>query len=55
MMKVDKALQEVWGWKDEIYKENRGESFRELVKFIHREAGILKKENRLKLRQKIAQ
>ena len=38
MMKVDRALKEVWSWKDEIYRLNKGKSIFELVKLIKREA-----------------
>ena len=38
MMKVDRALKEVWAWKDEIYRLNKGKSMNDLIKFIKREA-----------------
>ena len=50
MMKVDKALSEVWEWKDEIYKINKGKSMSELVKFIKREATSVQATKRLKNR-----
>lgn len=42
MIKIDRALKEVWEWKDEIYRLNKGKSVEELVKFIKREAASLK-------------
>ena len=54
MMKVDRALKEVWGWKDEIYQENKGKSMSDFAQFIRQEAKALRKERRLKLKQKAA-
>ncbi len=52
MMKIDRALQEVWNWKDQIYNQNRGKSMNALVKFIHEEAENFKRENHLKFKTK---
>ena len=52
MMKVDRALKEVWDWKEQIYQRNKGKSMSELVKHIHREAEALRKENHLKFKRK---
>lgn len=52
MMKIDRALQEVWDWKDQIYRQNKGKKMNALVKFIHEEAESFKRENHLKFKQK---
>ena len=51
MMKVDRALKEVWGWKDEIYQLNKGKSMAELVRFIKREAASVNKRARRQVEQ----
>ena len=47
MIKIDKALKEVWDWKDEIYQLNKGKSIEELVKFIKREASSVRRQTGL--------
>ena len=46
MLKVDKALQEVWDWKDAIYKDSKDKSVRGIAKTIRKEAEALKKSKR---------
>ncbi len=53
MMKVDRALKEVWGWKDEIYRLNKGKSMDELVKFIKREAASVRMKAELGVGRKV--
>ena len=43
MLKIDKALQEVWDWKDSIYKSSKSKSVRGISKTIRSEAKSLKK------------
>ena len=52
MMKIDRALQEVWDWKDQIYRQNKGKKIHDLVKFIHEEAENFKRKNHLKVKQR---
>ena len=42
MVKIDRALQEVWDWKDEMYRLNKGRSVAGLVDFIKREAASVR-------------
>lgn len=49
MMKDDRALREVWRWKDEIYKETKGMSVKEFVKFAHKRALTFRKKYRVRL------
>jgi len=37
-MKVDKSLQEVWDWKDQVYRETKDRSMKETVENIRRGA-----------------
>jgi hypothetical protein len=46
-IKVDRALQEVWDWKDEIYRLNKGKSVSDVVKFIRREASFFRSRRKL--------
>lgn len=43
-MKIDKSLEEVWRWKEEIYQETKDMSMEERVKKI--------KENTIRISQK---
>lgn len=47
MLKIDKALQEVWDWKDAIYKDSKDKSVRGIARTIRKEIEILKKSSRL--------
>ena len=47
MLKIDRALQEVWDWKDAIYKESKDKSVRGIAKTIRKEAANLKQSNRI--------
>lgn len=49
-MKVDKSLQEVWGWKDKVYHEMKHLSVREAARKIHEDVQQIKKEYGLKLK-----
>lgn len=45
-MKYDRALEEVWGWKEKAYNENKGKSLDEFVANIHKNAeNFCKKHN----------
>ncbi len=46
MLRVDKALQEVWDWKEAIYKESKDKSVHGIAKTIRKEAKNLKKPGR---------
>ena len=43
MLKIDRALQEVWDWKDDIYKESKDKSAHGIARTIRKEVEILKK------------
>ena len=43
MLKTDRALQEVWDWKDAIYKESKDKSVWGIAKTIRKEVDSLKK------------
>ena len=43
MLKIDKALQEVWDWKDAIYRDSKDKSVRGIAKTIRKEVKNLKK------------
>ncbi len=49
MMQDDRALTEVWRWKDEIYKETRGMSVKEFVKFAYKRAQAFRKNYKIRL------
>ena len=51
MMKVDKALKEVWDWKDAIYEETKHLSMHERVKHIRKGADALRKKYKLKFKK----
>ncbi len=52
MLKIDKALQEVWDWKDAIYKDSKDKSVRGIAKTIRKEIKILKKSIKMLNRQR---
>ena len=47
MLKIDRALQEVWDWKDAIYRDSKDKSVRGIAKTIRKEAANLKKSKRV--------
>ena len=47
MLKIDKALKQVWDWKDAIYKESKDKSVRGIASTIRKEAAALRKSGRL--------
>lgn len=49
-MKVDRSLQEVWDWKDKVYKETKSLSIRETARKIHEDVQEIKKKYCLKLK-----
>lgn len=49
-MKIDRSLQEVWDWKDNIYQETKHFSMKEAAQKIHEDAEQIKKKYGLKLR-----
>ena len=49
-MKVDKSLQEVWDWKDKVYKETRNSSIKETMRNIHKGAEDFCRKYGLKIR-----
>ena len=50
-MKCDKSLREVWGWKDEIYKEIKNLSGKELVNYFRQQSDAMQKKYNLRLRK----
>ncbi len=38
MLKTDRALKEVWDWKDSIYKDSKDKSVQGIAKIIRKEA-----------------
>ena len=53
MMRVDKALKQVWDWKDAIYKESKDKSAHGIASTIRKEASALKKSGRLHVRKTV--
>ena len=51
MLKIDKALKQVWDWKDAIYKESKDKSVSGIASTIRKEEAALRKSGRLHLRQ----
>ncbi|MBU0694458.1 MAG: hypothetical protein KKC11_07325 [Candidatus Omnitrophica bacterium] len=49
-MKVDKSLQEVWDWKEKVYRETKHLSIREALDKIHEDAQQIKKKYGLNLK-----
>ena len=49
MMKDDRALLDVWRWKDAIYKETKGMSVKEFLKFAHKRARAFREEYNIQL------
>lgn len=49
-MKIDKSLQEVWDWKDNVYQETKHLSVTEAARKIHEDAEQIKKKYGLKFR-----
>lgn len=49
-MKVDKSLQEVWEWKNNVYRQIKHLSIRDAVKKIHEDTLQIKKTAGLKLK-----
>ena len=47
MLKTHKALQEVWDWKDAIYKDSKDKSTHGIAKTIRKEVQNLKKSKHL--------
>ena len=46
MIKVDRALQEVWDWKDAIYKESKDKSVHGVASTIRKRAAALRNSRR---------
>ena len=49
MTKDDRALKQVWQWKDEIYQQTKGMSVKEFVKFAHKRAVEFHKKYKIRL------
>jgi shikimate kinase len=49
-MKVDKSLQEVWDWKNNVYRQIKHLSVRDAAKKIHEDVQQIKKATGLKLK-----
>lgn len=52
-MKTDKALLEVWEWKEEVAKETAGMSFQELVAYEKKTLDEFEKKYHIQLRFKV--
>ena len=48
-MNDDRALREVWQWKEEIYKETKGMSIKDFVKFARKRARAFRKKHNIRL------
>ena len=48
-MNADKSLEEVWKWKDEIYKETKHLSLGEFAQYIRKQAERIHKKYNLNL------
>ena len=55
MMEDDRALVEVWRWKDDIYKETKDMSVKEFVKFAHKRASAFRKKYQVRLNKSVSQ
>lgn len=53
MLKIDKALQQVWDWKDAIYKDSKDKSVHGIASTIRREAAALRKSGRFYLKKTV--
>jgi hypothetical protein len=51
MLKIDRALKEVWDWKDAIYKESKTKSIRGITATIRKDVAALKKSGRFLFRK----
>ncbi len=49
-MKIDRALEEVWNWKDIIYEERKNLTMEEIVKLIEENGEAIEKKYGLKFR-----
>ena len=49
-MKAPKSLQEVWEWKDHVYRQTKDLSVKETAKKIHEDVEQFKKKYSLRLR-----
>lgn len=49
-MKTDRALEEVWKWKDELYEERKNLSMEEIVKIIEKNGESIERKYNLNLR-----
>ncbi len=51
MMKVDKSLEEVWQWKEQIYKETKGMTMHDRCEYIRKGAEDACKKYNLHLKK----
>ena len=51
MMKVPKALQEVWQWKEKCYEETKNMSSKEHLIYVHHKTEEFCKKHNLRLRK----
>ena len=51
MMKIDKSLEEVWKWKDEIYKKTKHMTMHDRVVYIKKGAEEIRRTYNLKLKK----
>lgn len=51
-MKVEKSLQEVWQWKDEVYRETKDMNFKERLAYDKRTIEEIEKKYHIHLCQK---
>ncbi len=50
-MKHDKSLQDVWKWKDEVYKEIKGLRGDNLINYFRQQSKNIQKKYNLRLRR----
>jgi len=50
-MKIDKSLEEVWRWKEEINEETKGMTLKQRVNYINKTAETFCKKHNLRLKK----
>ncbi len=49
-MKPDKSLQDVWKWKDEVYKETKGLNGEDLINYFRQQSKNIQRKYNLHLK-----
>ena len=50
-MKYDKSLQDVWKWKDEVYKEIKGLHGKDMINYFRKQSKDIQKKYNLHLQR----